>query len=312
MSTCTPFAAEGSEPRIILASLAPTPESQTPDLSQLPVWRRLVSSISATLEWLFGLLSMVLGLSLLATIPIVQFLSLGYLLESSGRIARSGRVRDGFVGMPKAARVGSVVLGTWLLLWPARFVSELWYSSLIINGNDATTARWRIGLVLISVLTMGHVIWAWLRGGRLRHFAWPAPRRLWQRLRTGGIYADARDGFWDFVRSLRVPYYFHLGLRGGLGAMAWLVLPVTLLMLASRIQVPLGVLSGLIGALALVDRLYERRQAIRLVGVRFSDMVPGSSQLNLFDDTEKESRLLEAMDKIRNRFGKGAVRRGGK
>lgn len=64
-------------------------------------------------------------------------------------------------------------------------------------------------------------------------------------------------------------------------------------------------------ALALFDRLYERRQAIRLVGVRFSDLVPGSSQLNLFDDTEKESRLLEAMDKIRDRFGKGAVKRGG-
>ena len=65
-------------------------------------------------------------------------------------------------------------------------------------------------------------------------------------------------------------------------------------------------------ALTLFDRLYERRQAIRLVGVRFSELVPGSSQLNLFDDTEKEARLLEAMDKIRDRFGKGAVRRGGK
>jgi DNA polymerase-4 len=62
----------------------------------------------------------------------------------------------------------------------------------------------------------------------------------------------------------------------------------------------------------LFDRLYERRQAIRLVGVRFSELVQGSSQLNLFDDTEKESRLLEAMDKIRDRFGKGAVGRGGK
>ncbi len=70
--------------------------------------------------------------------------------------------------------------------------------------------------------------------------------------------------------------------------------------------------SPLIGhALTLFDRLYERRQAIRLIGVRFSELVPGSSQLNLFDDTEKESRLLEAMDKIRGRFGKGAVRRGG-
>jgi DNA polymerase-4 len=64
--------------------------------------------------------------------------------------------------------------------------------------------------------------------------------------------------------------------------------------------------------LNLFERLYERRQAIRLVGVRFSELVQGSSQLNLFDDTEKESRLLEAMDKIRDRFGKGAVGRGGK
>jgi DNA polymerase-4 len=65
-------------------------------------------------------------------------------------------------------------------------------------------------------------------------------------------------------------------------------------------------------ALGLFDRLYERRQAIRLVGVRFSALVPGASQLNLFDDTEKESRLLLAMDGIRKRFGKGAVGMGGK
>lgn len=63
-------------------------------------------------------------------------------------------------------------------------------------------------------------------------------------------------------------------------------------------------------ALSLFERLYERRQAIRLLGVRFSELVPGSSQLNLFDDTEKEGRLLAAMDKIRDRFGKWAVRKG--
>lgn len=63
-------------------------------------------------------------------------------------------------------------------------------------------------------------------------------------------------------------------------------------------------------ALSLFERLYERRQAIRLLGVRFSELVPGSSQLNLFDDTEKEGRLLAAMDKIRDRFGKGALRKG--
>jgi DNA polymerase-4 len=62
--------------------------------------------------------------------------------------------------------------------------------------------------------------------------------------------------------------------------------------------------------LDLFDRLYERRQLIRLVGVRFSGLVAGSNQLNLFDDTEKEARLLAAMDKIRNRFGKNALGKG--
>jgi DNA polymerase-4 len=63
-------------------------------------------------------------------------------------------------------------------------------------------------------------------------------------------------------------------------------------------------------ALNLFDRLYARRQAIRLVGVRFSNLVPGSSQLSLFDDTEREARLLTAMDKIRKRFGKDAIGKG--
>lgn len=65
-------------------------------------------------------------------------------------------------------------------------------------------------------------------------------------------------------------------------------------------------------ALTLFERVYDRRQAIRLIGVRFSELVPGTSQLHLFDNTEKEAQLLATMDKIRNRFGKGAIRLGGK
>ena len=45
-------------------------------------------------EWLFGVLSLLLGLSMLAALPVLQLLSLGYLLESSGRVARTGRLRD--------------------------------------------------------------------------------------------------------------------------------------------------------------------------------------------------------------------------
>jgi DNA polymerase IV len=60
-------------------------------------------------------------------------------------------------------------------------------------------------------------------------------------------------------------------------------------------------------AIDLFDKLFERRLLVRLIGVRFSGLVQGNIQLNLFDDTEKETRLLEAMDKIRNRWGKKAL-----
>ena len=59
----------------------------------------------------------------------------------------------------------------------------------------------------------------------------------------------------------------------------------------------------------LLERLYERRQLVRLVGVRFSGLVQGNPQLNLFDASEAENRLMQALDRIRKRFGQGAVRR---
>ena len=55
------------------------------------------------------------------------------------------------------------------------------------------------------------------------------------------------------------------------------------------------------------DRLYDRRLLIRLIGVRFSSLVGGTQQLDLFDDTAEMTGLYQAMDKIRKRFGKNAV-----
>ncbi|WP_242131121.1 DNA polymerase IV [Aestuariivivens marinum] len=62
-------------------------------------------------------------------------------------------------------------------------------------------------------------------------------------------------------------------------------------------------------ALELFDKLYERRLLIRLVGVRFSSLVSGNYQINLFDDTEEMLRLYGAMDRIRNRFGEHSLQR---
>lgn len=58
----------------------------------------------------------------------------------------------------------------------------------------------------------------------------------------------------------------------------------------------------------LFNRLYQRRMLIRLVGVRFSDLVHGTEQLNLFEDTVEMSNLYAEMDYIRNRFGLHSIK----
>jgi len=59
----------------------------------------------------------------------------------------------------------------------------------------------------------------------------------------------------------------------------------------------------------LFDRLYRRRMLIRLIGVRFSHLIPGVQQLNMFEDTPEMARLYLTIDNLRSRFGREAVRR---
>ena len=53
----------------------------------------------------------------------------------------------------------------------------------------------------------------------------------------------------------------------------------------------------------LFDKLYNRRMLIRLVGVRLSNLVNGNQQISLFDDTEEDINLYEAMDFIKHKHG---------
>ena len=55
----------------------------------------------------------------------------------------------------------------------------------------------------------------------------------------------------------------------------------------------------------LFDKLYERRLLIRLIGVRFSHLVPGNYQINIFDDTAQMINLYQAIDGVKKRFGEG-------
>lgn len=59
----------------------------------------------------------------------------------------------------------------------------------------------------------------------------------------------------------------------------------------------------------LFDKLYQRRMRLRLIGIRFSGLVRGTYQINLFEDTQEMLSLYQAMDKMKSRYGFDAVMR---
>ncbi len=60
----------------------------------------------------------------------------------------------------------------------------------------------------------------------------------------------------------------------------------------------------------LFDKLYERRMLVRLVGVRFTQLVPGNDQINMFEDTEHQVQLYQAIDSIKKQYGERLLVRG--
>lgn len=211
----------------------------------LPRPRGFFGAIGAAAEWCFGVCALFVGLAVLAAIPVGQFLALGYLLEASGRVARSGRLRDGFIGVRTAAKFGGVALVGAFLWLPLYLLSIEAQAARIIDPNGRIARQWEFWLTLLATLAALHGCAALLRGARVRNFLNPF-NLPWLVVRAfrGGLYTEARDRLWNVVAGLRLPYYFWLGVRGFFGAFLWLALP--LLLLGQGHRAPLvGVIGGL-------------------------------------------------------------------
>jgi DNA polymerase IV len=61
----------------------------------------------------------------------------------------------------------------------------------------------------------------------------------------------------------------------------------------------------------LFHKLWRKGQAIRLMGVRLSELTSEAVQTNLFEDTRKKTELYKAIDDVKGRFGKDAVIKAG-
>jgi DNA polymerase-4 len=57
----------------------------------------------------------------------------------------------------------------------------------------------------------------------------------------------------------------------------------------------------------LFQKLYTRRLLIRLVGVRFSNLVYGNYQIQLFEDSQQQIQLYQALDKLNVKYGDKTV-----
>jgi hypothetical protein len=245
------FTAFSVEPDVLVEPGVLVEAGIVPPRRRFWLWRfgyRAACGLASAAEWLFGLISLILGLSMLAALPLINVLSLGYFLESSARVARSGRLRDGFIGVRRAARLGGVAAASWIWLIPPWLAGSYARSAQLIDPGGPAARRWQIAMVVVSVLALLHIAVSCARGGRLRYFLWPVGHPFWvvRRLRAGGWYSEMRDDLWTFVAGLHIPYYFRLGLVGFVGTLAWLVVPAVLIAATGRYPV-----LGALGALSL-------------------------------------------------------------
>ena len=59
----------------------------------------------------------------------------------------------------------------------------------------------------------------------------------------------------------------------------------------------------------LFRQVYTKRMLLRLVGVRLSNLVNGFEQIDMYSESTAQYNLVQAMDKIRKRYGEKAVTR---
>jgi hypothetical protein len=201
----------------------------------------------------FGIISLTLLLAVIAAIPVVNFLTLGYLLEVEARVARTGRLRDAFLLLDVAPRIGSIVLGTWLWLLPLRLAGAARRDAFFIEPGGPADRFWSVLAPLLAILIGTHICLALARGGALSCFFRPVKNLRWllQKRREADYVAHATAAVQDFFGRLRLKHHFWLGIRGFAGAALWLVIPTLMFAQAGPDKGPQNLVAFL-GAVALL------------------------------------------------------------
>lgn len=224
-------------------ALAPAPAEPRLELQARPLLRQAWEG-----AWTLALggLGLLVGLAALAAVPVLQFATLGWLLEAEGRLARGEGLRGALPGLRRAVPWGAACLGCGLLALPLLILASYAADAQLLAPGSAQAVNLTRASLGYGVLAFGHAALALAAGrGRLLNFARPLHnlRLLWTRRR------DPEASLWRELRehalALRLPHYLRLGWFGFLVGAAWLGPPTLLLSLKRP-------LLSVVGALGLV------------------------------------------------------------
>ena len=231
------------------------PESNPePAFGDLPPFPGLLRHPLRSFGWILtvgtGLVSLVVLLAIVAAIPVVNFLALGYMLEAEGRVVRSGRLRDGVPFAGALPRLGSIVLGSWLWLLAVRLVTQAAADAAIVDPGGPTAAGWRWAQAAVVAVVGLHLVTALFAGGSFVAFFRPIrnTRRLLAAVRAGTAWGTSADALQRVVDAIAPGRLFWLGVRGFAGGFLWLFLPTALFAALRDTTKPVGILVMLVGA----------------------------------------------------------------
>lgn len=198
----------------------------------------------------FGAVGLLAGLATLAMIPVLQFMTLGWLLEAEGRVGRGGGLRGALPGLAKVARIGSAIIGCLIVSLPFLLLRGYRLDALLLDPASSLSASLGTAQLVVGLLTAAYALLAiGAGGGKLNTFLRPIHNLGWlaDRIQDRASPAEAWRSGVEFLRDCRLPYYLSLGTRGFVAAGIWLAIPTALLVLGGKVP-PVA----LLGLLALI------------------------------------------------------------
>ena len=220
-------------------------------------------ALARAVEGLFGLAALVVGLAVVAPVPVLGLAALGYAVVAEARVAQSGQLREALFGVRAAARAGTIAAFAWAALLVPRALAARAHDARLVDP-DGGGAGFSLAAGAALVLALAYVACACSQGGRARDFLRPRPRAFAAALVSGDAWAKARDEVWIALATGALPL-LAAGARALLIGVAWLVAPTTLLFVATRVSGGPGALAGALGAgllaIALVVGPYAQGRA---------------------------------------------------